>query len=71
MTGLALQANSHTLASLPPPEQAELLGHLTDMALVSLAGNLRSFEITDHTGHRVTGDRLMHHLISIQAVLGQ
>ncbi len=53
--GLALQSNSHMLAALPPFDQRELLGSLTDMALVSLAGNLRSFPIEDHTGRRVLG----------------
>lgn len=36
-------------------EQRQLLGTLTDAALVSLAGNLRTFPLVDHTGRSVTG----------------
>lgn len=42
-------------AQMTGDDQAELLGHLTDMALVSLAGNLRSFPIVDHAGRSVLG----------------
>ena len=42
-------------AQMTGGDQAELLGHLTDMALVSLAGNLRSFPIVDHAGRSVLG----------------
>lgn len=55
MNGLALQPNAHMTAELPPPDQRALLGRLTDAALVSLAGNLRSFELEDHTGRVVKG----------------
>lgn len=55
VNGLALQPNAHMTAALPPPDQRELLGRLTDAALVSLAGNLRSFQLEDHTGRTVCG----------------
>jgi pullulanase-type alpha-1,6-glucosidase len=60
VNGLALQSNRHMLGALPPPDQSELLGRLTDMALVSLAGNLRSFPIEDHTGRRVLGKQVTY-----------
>jgi hypothetical protein len=55
VNGLALQPNAYVTAALPPLDQRELLGRLTDAALVSLAGNLRSFELEDHTGRVVAG----------------
>jgi hypothetical protein len=55
VNGLALQPNAYMTGALPPPDQGELLGRLTDAALVSLAGNLRSFELEDHTGRIVAG----------------
>ena len=61
VNGLALQPNAYMTAALPPPDQRELLGRLTDAALVSLAGNLRSFELEDHAGRVVKG--VLHPLL--------
>lgn len=60
VNGLAVQPNSYTVGNMAPQEQTELLGTLTDAAMVSLAANLRSFPLEDHTGCRVTGKQVMY-----------
>lgn len=55
MNGLALQPNSYMAATMTPEAQRKLLLEHTDMLRVSLAGNLRSFQLEDHMGRQVTG----------------
>lgn len=55
VNGLALQPNSYMAANLTPEAQRKLLLEHTDMLRISLAGNLRSIQLEDHTGRHVTG----------------
>ena len=55
MNGLALQPNSYMAATMTAEAQRKLLLEHTDMLRVSLAGNLRSIQLEDHTGRQVTG----------------
>lgn len=55
MNGLALQPNSYMAAHVDLEAQRKLLLEHTDMLRVSLAGNLRSIQLEDHTGRQVFG----------------
>lgn len=59
MNGLALQPNGYMREHVTAEAQRKLLLEHTDMLRVSLAGNLRSFPLEDHTGRQVTGVALI------------
>lgn len=65
MNGLALQPNGYMREHVTAEAQRKLLLEHTDMLRVSLAGNLRSFPLEEHTGRQVTGVALIGSDIAI------
>ncbi|BDA50310.1 Pullulanase [Coccomyxa sp. Obi] len=60
VSGLHTSPNSFMQAEASPARQLSLLLEFTDMLRLSLAGNLKDYEIVDARGISVRGDKLMY-----------
>ncbi|KAK9832555.1 hypothetical protein WJX81_008597 [Elliptochloris bilobata] len=59
-TGLATAPNAFTQADMTPEQQRTLLAEYTDLLRLSLAGNLRDYELLDVRGQAMPGRRVLY-----------